>query len=572
MLRELRVGNLALVEDLTLPLNPGLTMLTGETGAGKSLIAGALLLLTGVRADMGLIREGEDLAWVEGVFELGERPRMAERIAGLGVRLAGDGVLVLRRELRREGRGRVLINGLVSSLAVLEQAGGALLSIQSQDQQRALGRPAFARDFLDGVLGLAEERAKVAGCLAELNRVSEHLRQRRQEEEFARQQLEMWEYQFRELQGMGLAAAEEEQLAEQLAFGRNARALLAAADRARDDLTEGQVNARQLLGSAESALDFVADKSQRLTNILGLIQEAGAAIAEAGQELERFLDGAVVDPAKLDEMEARKAQYEDLRRKYGRDVAGLLALQDELAARIERQKVAGRNIEDLTAEVAAARDALAAAALDLRQKREAGATGVASRACALIRPLALPELELEFRVEPLPAGDDGIMVGGLAAAVGSSGADAVSLLARTNRGEQQGEVARIASGGEKSRIYLGLSVLAGAGTEQPLLLFDEIDAGLGMDNAIPVAKLLAKLAQDGQVLCITHLATVAARGAAHLKAVKTVDGGRTILAVTSLTEAERLPEIARLLGGESAGDAAAAGTRLAYAKQLLARG
>lgn len=569
MLRELRVGNLALVEDLNLNLGPGLTMLTGETGAGKSLIAGALSLLTGVRADRGLIRAGEDLAWVEGLFDLAERPVLAAYLAQVGVRLAADAILVLRRELRREGRGRVLINGLTSSLALLEDIGPRLLAIQSQDQQRLLSKPSFAMEFLDRALGLEAEVRRVRDARAVwLERVAE-LKQRRQEAEFARQQLEMWEYQHRELAGMGLAMAEEEELAEQLAFGRNARSMLAAADKARNDLTEGAPTVQELLGGAESALAAVSHQSARLAEVLTLIQNAGEAVAEASQGLERFLSGAVVDPAQLDEMEARKAQYEDMRRKYGCDVAGLLALQESLAVRIERQKSADQSIDSLTEAVAAAQEDVAVAALDLRRKRLAGAPDVASEAMAVLRPLALPEIEVQFVVAPRPGGQDGVPVGEHLSQVTTTGADTVQLLVRTNRGEASGPVGMIASGGEKSRIFLGLSVLAGYGAEQPLLLFDEIDAGLGMDNAIPVAELLVRLATAGQVLCITHLATVAARGQAHLKAGKSVSGERTILKVKPLADDERLAEIERLLGGRETDTAGAVGSRLAYARQLL---
>ena len=571
MLHELRVGHLALVEDLNLTLDPGLTMLTGETGAGKSLIAGALSLLTGVKADRGLIREGEEMAWVEGVFDLTDRPLTLTWLGTLGVRLSADGILVLRRELRREGRGRVMINGLISSLALLEQIGGALLAIQSQDQQRLLSRPSFAQEFLDEVLELAPDVARLGEAREEFRKLEAELARRRQEEDFARQQLEMWQYQHRELTGMGLDLAEEPQLAEQLSFARNARALLDGAGKALAHLTEGQANARQLIGAAEGALAPVASKSPKIADVLGEIEDAEAMISEAAKDLERFLDGAEVDPSRLDEMEERKAQYEDLRRKYDRDVAGLIELQVVLGERISRQQVAAADIEELTAAVDAAGAAVGEAAAVLRAKRTQGAPRVAARACELIRPLALPEISLEFTVEPRLVAGDGVEVDGHQCQVTAAGADEIRLLARTNRGEKGGEVGHIASGGEKSRIYLGLSVLAGHQAEQPLLLFDEIDAGLGMDNAIPVAGLLAELAERGQVLCITHLATVAARGTAHLKAFKAVINERTVLTVGPLADEDRLAEIARLLGGEAAEAEGASGSRVAYAKQLLAR-
>ncbi len=572
MLQSLRVGNLALVEDLSLPLGPGLTMLTGETGAGKSLVAGALSLLTGVKADRGLIREGEELAWVEGVFDLSDRPQTIMRLGTQGVRLGPDGVLVLRRELRREGRGRVIINGLVSSLALLDQIGNDLLSIQSQDQQRQLSKASFAQEFLDDVLELGDDLARLNEARQHWQQLAEELRRRRQEEDFARQQLEMWQYQYRELAGMGLDRTEEDQLAEQLAFARNARSLLEASGVALANLVEGDVNARMLLGAAETSLGAVAANSQRISAVLAQIQEAEASISEAATDLARFLDSAEVDPEQLDEMEERKAQYEDLRRKYDRDVPGLMELQENLGERIARQQVAAADIVDLETAVAGARQNLGAAAAELRAKRIDGAASVAARACEVIRPLALPEISLAFELEPRLASADGISVAGQDCVVNATGADEIRLRARTNRGEQAGEVAQIASGGEKSRIFLGLSVLAGRATEQPLLLFDEIDAGLGMDNAIPVAGMLAELATAGQVLCITHLATVAARGQAHLKAAKGIVGERTVLTVGQLSGEERLSEIARLLGGENADITDAAGSRLAYAKQLLAKG
>ena len=197
---------------------------------------------------------------------------------------------------------------------------------------------------------------------------------------------------------------------------------------------------------------------------------------------------------------------------------------------------------------------------------------MAAMAVETIRPLALPELELEFRVDPDPEENGLVEVGGQPCRITAKGADRVQLLARTNRGEGMGEVGRIASGGEKSRIYLGLSVLRRRDTQQPLQLFDEIDAGLGMDNAVPVAELLGRLAVDGQVICITHLPTVAARGDNHLKVEKIVSDGRTVLRVVPIPGEARVVEIARLLGGEKSGAKGGSDKQAAYARQLLGQG
>jgi DNA repair protein RecN (Recombination protein N) len=285
MLLELRVGNLALVDDLVLRFEAGLTILTGETGAGKSLIAGALSLLTGGKADREAIRQGEEMAHVEGVFDLADRPDLDPVVHTLGVRLAEDRILVLRREMRREGRGRVLINGMVSSLALLEQIGPLLLSVQSQDQQRLLGQSTFAGDFLDGALKLQASRDLVAGNLQRFNALAEKLAARTREEEFARQQLEMWEYQLQELEEAGLDPEEESALTEKIALGRNSRALLEGAGKALETLADGEISARQLLNAAAAALEPAARSSSRLEAVLEMIREAETAAAEAGSDL-----------------------------------------------------------------------------------------------------------------------------------------------------------------------------------------------------------------------------------------------------------------------------------------------
>ncbi|RKZ18832.1 hypothetical protein DRQ50_03370, partial [bacterium] len=294
MLRHLRVGNLALAADVNLELGPGLTMLTGETGAGKSLIAGALALLGGGRGERDQIRRGEEMAFVEGVFDLTERPLLCEAVRRAGLRLAEDCILVLRRELRREGRGRVLINGLVSSLSLLQEFGGQLVVVQSQDQQRELGRTHFAVDFLDRALDLKEQRAELAGALASWRELLRVRDDRRQEADFARQQLEMWEYQYRELVAAALDPTEESLLREQLALGRNARGLLEAAASARLELADGEPSAVSLLGQAAGRLSIPAESSTRLEEILTQVTAAQEQAGDAARELERFLAGVEV--------------------------------------------------------------------------------------------------------------------------------------------------------------------------------------------------------------------------------------------------------------------------------------
>jgi DNA repair protein RecN (Recombination protein N) len=568
MLLELRIGNLALVEDVTLPFGPGLTVLTGETGAGKSLVAGALGLLHGGRGDRERIRRGEDTAWVEAVCDLSGRDDLCELVRELGLPLGGDGLLVLRRELRREGRGRVVVNGTVSSLAVLERLGPRLFAIQSQDQQRELARPGYARDLLDTALDLGDARQEVARALAGLRDAQDALAELVAEHEAAREQADLWRYQLEELGAAGLQAGEEEELAEAIAVKRHAQALTGAAAAAREALESGPAPARETLGAALAALARHADKSPRLQQALEHVQTAADLAAEASTELDRFLDGFATDPRGLDELEQRKALYEELRRKYRRDVPELLALANGLARRVQGLTAADDAREAHEAAVEAARTRLAGRCEALREARREGAARVAAEAEALIQPLALPDLRLRLAVAPAADEAGEIALEGTRCRVSAHGADEVTLRVQTNPGESEGDVAAVASGGEVSRIHLGLSVLRRAGTRPLLQLFDEVDAGLGMDAAGPVAALLRRLAREGQALCITHLPTVAVHGADHWVVRKRVAGGRTTLAVTRVEGEDRIAEVARQLGGEGwrRSDEAA---QLAYARELL---
>ncbi len=572
MLLEMRIGNLALAADVSLPLGPGFTVITGETGAGKSMIAGALGLLGGGKGDRELVRSGEELAYVEGVFDLSGQPTVRAASVRLGLPIGDDDLLVIRRELRREGRSRVLINGLVSSLAVLERLGPSLLAVQSQDQQRELSTSDYPRELLDEALALGERRGRVATALTALREAADRLHAREQEIALAREQLDLWRYQHDELRAAALRDDELPELSSQIAMKRHAHALQDAAAVALEHLAEGEAPACTSLGAAQAALTPHADKSARLADALASLAIAADQAADAAHALSRFLDQIDLDPRGLDELESRKALYEDLQRKYRQDVAGLVALAERLAERIGRQERATADVDALQAEVARCRTALATATADLRSARESGAARVAKQALAIIRPLALPNLELDFRVSATrdPGGE--VTLDGQVCRVESHGADRVELIARTNPGESRGPVGSLASGGERSRIHLGLTVLLqGEGDGPPVRLFDEVDAGLGMDAAAPVALLLRQLARRSQVLCITHLPTMAVHADQHVVVTKRVSAGRTSLQVRVLTPAERVGEIARLLGGEGyGGDDHQA--QLAYAQELLAAG
>jgi len=569
MLVELRISQLGLVDELVLPLASGLTILSGETGAGKSMIAGAMALLAGREVPKDLVRGGEELAWVEGVFDLSDREATRRRLRKSGLAVGADGMLVLRREIRRNGRNRVLINGLTSSLALLQQVGPGLLSVQSQDQQRELSRPAFVRDLLDEMLDCLDLRETVREAHAAWTRAESELAAAREDAAAGREQLDLWRYQRDELAAAALDPDEEAELDEAIVLKRHAAELQESAAAALQVLAGGEPDARALLGRALTALASAEGKSRRLDEALAQVREAEAAVVEASSDVERFLDAIDLDPGGLDELEERKSLYVDLRRKYRREVTDLLAYQQLLEKRIAGQESSVENLVDLEARRDAAAGDLVEAALALRRRRVEGAGGVSRLAEEIIRPLALPDLELQFTIAPRCAEAEGLEVDGEPCRVGADGADVVDLMARPNPGERAGRVGEIASGGERSRIHLGLTALKRGDGEAPLQLFDEIDSGLGMDRARSTAKLLRRLARGGEVICITHLATVAVYGDHHWRARKEVRDGRTLLAVDRLDGEARTDEIARLLGGETADEVAVDAAGRAYARDLL---
>jgi len=571
MLLELRIGHLALVDEITLRLGPGLTVLTGETGAGKSLIAGAMSLLCGEKADKDLVRQGEEMAYVEGVFDLNGDPQRRRELARAGVHLGTDHILVLRREIRRQGRSRVLINGLVTSLTLLQNIGPRLLAIQSQDQQRELAAADFARHFLDSQLGTDELVAEVRRQWQHHQQCLEAYLAREREDAVAQEQLSLWEYQYDELARACLQEGEEEQLVDNLALKRHASSLQEGAAHACQLLSEGEQTVREKLGRSITTLQLLADKSRQLKEVLTSLQEAETILADAAAELVKFLADLDLDPADLEELEERKALYEELRRKYRRDTVELLSYQQLLGERIERQRTAATDLATLDQDLATARSTLGRIAEELHERRVRGSGQVAARAASQLRPLALPHLELQFRVNLREKEGSSLTVCDRSCQVSPHGGDQVELYVRTNPGERMGPVAAIASGGERSRIHLGLTAMQQDSTRAPLLLFDEIDAGLGMDAAPPVAALLSQLAARGQVICITHLPTMAVYGTCHLKVSKQVHSGRTELTLTLLEGADRIDEIARLLGGE--GWQSEDGTsQRAYAEELLRSG
>jgi DNA repair protein RecN (Recombination protein N) len=549
VLEELRVENLLLIERAELRLGPGLNVLTGETGAGKTVLAHALDLLLGGKPLAGIVRPGAAEAYVEGSFELPDALR-----AELGERIAEDAEeLVLARRVTAEGRTRAYMNGRSATASDLRDVGGALLSFYGQHEHRKLMLAASQLEVLDGFCGpeQASRRAAFAAVHARERALREELGTLRERAGARDRELDLLEWELGEIEAAAPSEAEEEELSAERARLRNLEGLrLAAAGGIEAIAPESGEGAASALAAASRALEAIRGVDAKLD---ALADRAGALAVDADDlagELRRYAESVDAPPGRLDDVEERLALFEKLKRKHGGTIAAVLA--HAAACRARRDELAGAEeaLEGATAALEAIQADLADRAAALRAAREAAATDLAAAVVDVLGELAMDGASFEARLAPR---------GGY----GPNGGDEVEFLIAPNPGVPAGPLRDTASGGELSRVMLALmSVAAEAGPAT--LVFDEVDAGIGGQTARAVGDQLRTLAAARQVICITHLPQIASLADRHFTIVKdtTVDPARTT--VTRLERGAVVGEIVRMLGADGA-DAAAR----RHAKELL---
>ncbi|MFN2475220.1 MAG: DNA repair protein RecN [Chthoniobacterales bacterium] len=537
VLNLLRIKNLALVEDLQWQLEPGFTAITGETGAGKSIIIGALQLLLGERADKSLIRTGADVCTVEAVFEGAELARLNPALEEAGVEQC-DGELILKRTLSTTGANRQFINGSPTTLAVLKSLGDDLVDLHGPHDHQSLLSPerqlllldAFAH--ADGILAEYQEHYRRAQKLA-------HERAALSSAESAREQeLDLLRHQVNEITAAKLDPAEEEQIEARYKVASNSKRLIELASAASGRLSE----------SDESVLSQLAE-TQRLLRELEKIDPAIAEFAtshaaavveltEIARSLTSYVEHLDLDPQQLAVLEQRVSLFETLKRKYGGSIADVVSFGERAAERM--QKIEGRDaeLERLSSETAEAEREMNRSAEALRKLRMKAAPKLAETVRRNLRDLGFKQSEFEANLvhapEPRP-----------------SGTDLLELLFSPNPGEPLKPLRAIASSGEISRLMLAIKSSLAAQDAIPLLVFDEIDANVGGEIANAVGAKMRALADAHQVLCITHLPQVAAAASHHFVVTKEVAAGRTHSELRQVTSKARREEIARMLGGQS---------------------
>lgn len=546
MLSTLRVENLVLIDRLELTFGPRLNVLTGETGAGKSILVDALGLILGARARADLVRDGAAEATVEALFTIDD-PALGERLSGAG--LPGD-ELVVRRVVTREGRSRGYLNGRLATAAELTAAAEWLVDIASQHESVALTDPASHLGYLDAFAGLLAERGEVGravdslrAALAELRDAEARASTRAEREAFAR-------FQLAGIEEVAPSPGEELELCAERARLRNADKIATAVDRAASALDDGEASLLDGLARVVAELRGAAAFDATLAALADTVDGARAELVEITRALSRRArDGA--DPARLAVVEERLFALEKLKRLHKGTLDDVLAAATRLRAELAALEASDEDAARLSARVSGALAAAGALADGLSHKRKRAADELGAAITAELGALGMGAAKVVVDVAPLPA--DGGEPGFGGARLSRDGVDRVEFLIAPNKGAEPRPLRRVASGGELSRALLALKRALASVAPRGTYVFDEVDAGVGGAVAERIGAALADIAGSRQVVCITHLAQIAAFGDTHFVVEKSADGERTTSRITEVTGKARVHELARMQSGATVG-------------------
>lgn len=553
MLSYLTIRNFAIIDRLDVHLSGGFSVLTGETGAGKSIIVDAVGTLLGGRADTTHIRSGADQALIEGVFspplnlyKAAILPLLREH----GLDDEGEDSLILTREINRKARNVCRVNGRLATLGVLRQIGQRLIDIHNQGEHLSLLRVRQHVDFLDRYAGLFALRQEVATKVQALRRTRAELNKLLKDERELARRMDLLRYQIEEIATARLLPGEEEDLTREQTLLSNAERLVSQTDTLYKTLYESE-------GEQESVLDLLGEVSSGLAKLVELdaklqaqqktvdeityqLQELTGSLRSYGEEIE-------YDPRRLRQVEERLDLIYDLKRKYGDSIEEILAFGESAAEELEGLSHSEERIEELQSQEKELLAQIGQLAGELSAARQQASKMLAEAIEEELKDLGMEKARFAVSMNQIPS-DEGVQIDGKKYAFDSRGIDQAEFMISPNIGEPLKPLSKIASGGETARLMLAMKTVLSAADEVPVLIFDEIDAGLGGRAGVVVGRKLWGLTQGHQVLCVTHLPQIAAFGDAHYKVAKSVVGGRTVASAESLVSDSRTEELAQMLG------------------------
>ena len=553
MLQTISLRDFVIVDQLELDFSSGFTVLTGETGAGKSILLDALGLVLGERADSSQIREGSNRAEISSLFRI--EPELVQSFSQWldeqGFPLEDEGQsLLLKRTVESNGRSRAFINGSVATLAQLREAGDQLVDIHGQHAHQLLLKGDAQRELLDRHAGLLPLSAEVAQSFKTLANSRRRLEQAENAGQDVERERERLEWQLEELTELSPQEGEWVNIQSEHARLANGAKLIGGCQEAIEILSDADNSLESTLSKVCANVGALAEHDPALGEINQALESASIQLDEAIHGLNRYLQKIDLDPARLSEVEERMQALHSTARKYRAEVDELPTLLLETSERLDAL-TASQNIEALRDQVKEEEAVYLKLAKQLSQKRSKAAKELGDLVTNAMQDLSMAGGRLEIALAPLSEG-------------GSHGLEQIEFLVAGHAGSTPRSLAKVASGGELARISLAISVITSKASFTPTLIFDEVDAGIGGAVAETVGKLLHQLGQSHQILCVTHLPQVAAQGNHHLKVSKSQNGEKTVSQVQILGRAERVEEVARMLGGANITD-----TTRRHARELL---
>ena len=559
MLRELHIKNFSIIDDATLEFEDGFNVLTGETGAGKSIIINALSLALGERASGDLVRRGEKEAVVEAYFDIPPQlinPATLQFIRDNGIDI--DECLILKRIITHQGRSRAYINGSMVNVQTLSDISRDIIDIHGQYEHQSLLSSDNQLDLLDAYGGLVPVRQEVSRMYESQLALKQHIQELLNKEKERAQRIDILKFQMNEIEAAKLNPGEEEKLAEDVKILGSAGRLAELATGAYDSLYSSDSSCISTLSSIRNSLREISDIDARATEYLKSIEEAIPLLEETAYFLRDYKDEIDFSPDRLQRAQERLELIKSLKKKYGSNIKEILGYWGKASIELEDLQHSEEKLESLRKEREMMNDKFTEAAHNLSKKREALSKKIESKVEAELSELSMAGTKFSIQITQDDGNDtaDGLKANG-------SGIDHVEFLIAPNVGEELKPVAKTASGGELSRVMLALKGTFAKGDKIPVLIFDEIDAGIGGKAAETVGQKLHSLSSSHQIISITHLPQIASYAKSHLKIEKAVKGKRTVVEIYKIEKDERTAEVARMLSGKISD------VSLKHAKEML---
>jgi len=552
MLKLLQIRNFALAENLTIEFQPGLNILTGETGAGKSILVGALAAALGERVFTEVVRSGFEKANIEAVFDVSQLPNIASILNDRGIDC--DSELLLRREISTKGATRAFINDSPVTITTLSEIGDYLVDIHGQHEHQSLLKQETHRYFLDAFGKLQPALQQVGNQFHRLKQIQNELLHLEEKQKNLSEKLELYRFQRDEIDRAQLQAGEDAQLEEQRKLLTNSERLYEISNRLLQIFNGDESGLIDLIGEANNNLEDLSEFSSDLKNLFEEFNSARIVVTEASRSIEEFQNTLEFDPQRLEEVEARLHLINTFKKKYGSTIEEILQHRDQLAKDLDSHENFEFELGKLRETYQDALEGFTEAALRLSSERKQIARQMEEAVQEQLKLLGMEKTRFQIQIEFVEDADGIVLMDRKRLYADPSGLDRIEFYISTNPGEEFKPMNKIISGGEISRIMLALKSILADVDRIPTLIFDEIDLGVSGRIAQAVGRSIARLSDLHQVLCITHLPQIASQGNAHFTVEKYVNEDRTYTKVTGLSGAERVEEIARLIGGQTITD------------------